>query len=77
MTFHEWMYLAFLSTAVPIWKILRRAGYSGWWTLVWFIPVVNCVGVVLFAYRSWPVEKYRPHVNHAVVDETPTTRVVT
>ena len=30
---------------VPRWLILRRAGFSGWWSLFHFIPLV---GLVLF-----------------------------
>jgi hypothetical protein len=49
--------LLYLSTAIPVFIILRRAGYSGWWTIGWFIPVLNVACILIFAYRPWPVEK--------------------
>ena len=28
---------------VPIIKILHKAGYSGWWCLLFFVPLVNFI----------------------------------
>lgn len=43
--------------------ILRKAGYSSWWVLTGFIPLVNIVMVVAFAFADWPVleERRRYH----------------
>ena len=54
-TLLEW--LLELSVAVPVWKILRRAGFSGWWALVGVIPFANIIGLTVFALREWPVQK--------------------
>jgi uncharacterized membrane protein YhaH (DUF805 family) len=43
--------------AVSIWlpvRILHRAGYSGWWVLLNFIPFVNIVMIWVFSFQSWP-----------------------
>ncbi|MDE2227434.1 MAG: hypothetical protein KGL11_00145 [Alphaproteobacteria bacterium] len=40
--------------AIPIVKILRQAGYSGWWTILWFVPLVNLVVLWVFAFSRWP-----------------------
>ncbi len=44
-------------------SILRKAGYSSWWVLTGFIPIVNVVMVVAFAFADWPVlqERRRYH----------------
>jgi hypothetical protein len=39
---------------VPMWKILRRAGHSGWWVIVFFIPLVNIIAIWVFAFGPWP-----------------------
>jgi hypothetical protein len=39
---------------VPMWKILRRAGHSGWWVIVYFIPLVNILAIWIFAFAPWP-----------------------
>jgi hypothetical protein len=40
---------------VPVASILHRAGRSRWWTLVAFIPVINLIGLWVFAFSRWPV----------------------
>jgi hypothetical protein len=40
--------------AVPTSKILARAGYSKWWTVVFFIPLLNIIALWVLAYRRWP-----------------------
>ena len=41
-------------TLVPIAKIVRRAGYSGWFCLMYFVPLVNLVMLWVFAFAEWP-----------------------
>ncbi|HZZ69322.1 MAG TPA: hypothetical protein VFE18_14205 [Phenylobacterium sp.] len=38
----------------PIWLILRRAGFSGWWVVLWFVPLVNLAAIWFFAMARWP-----------------------
>jgi uncharacterized membrane protein YhaH (DUF805 family) len=49
--------LALASLAIPILmaaRVLRRAGFSRWWALLVLVPVVNLIGLWLFAYVRWP-----------------------
>lgn len=42
---------------LPAWcyvRILRRAGYSGWWTIVMWIPLANAIAIWVFAFIEWP-----------------------
>jgi hypothetical protein len=39
---------------VPIVQILNKAGYSGWWSLIVFVPVANIVMLWVFAFADWP-----------------------
>ena len=39
-------------------RILRRAGYSGWWAPLMFVPWVNVVALWVFAFMKWP--RHRP-----------------
>jgi len=39
---------------VPAVKILRKAGYSGWWSLLLLVPVGNIVAIWIFAFARWP-----------------------
>lgn len=39
---------------VPPVKILRKAGYSGWWVLLWLVPLVNFICLWAFAFADWP-----------------------
>ncbi|ACV79373.1 DUF805 domain-containing protein [Nakamurella multipartita] len=38
-------------------KIISKAGYSGWWVLIMFVPIVNVVMLLIFAYKEWPIER--------------------
>jgi uncharacterized membrane protein YhaH (DUF805 family) len=45
---------------VYIWayvRIIRRAGYSGWWFLISVVPVVNVVMFLVFAFKEWPIQR--------------------
>ena len=39
---------------VPIWRVLTRAGFSGWYSLIALIPVINFVALWVFAFADWP-----------------------
>jgi len=39
---------------VPIVMILRKAGYSGWWSLILLVPIVNVIMLWVFAFAKWP-----------------------
>lgn len=36
-------------TVIPVVKILRKAGYSGWWGLLWVGPAVSIVAIGVYA----------------------------
>jgi hypothetical protein len=38
----------------PVTKILQKAGYTGWWVLLWLVPIANLVGLWIFAFANWP-----------------------
>jgi len=38
----------------PISEILKKAGYSRVWALLWFLPPVNLIAFLVFAYARWP-----------------------
>jgi hypothetical protein len=37
-------------------KIISKAGYSGWLVLTAFVPVVNFVLFIVFAFAKWPIQ---------------------
>ncbi len=46
--------ICLLPYLIPIVKVLHRTGYSGWWSLLMFIPVVNFFGLYAFSVAKWP-----------------------
>jgi hypothetical protein len=38
-------------------RIIQKAGYSGWWILLGFVPIVNVVMFLVFAFSRWPVQR--------------------
>jgi len=46
--------LMIILVGVPIANILHRAGRSRWWTILVFIPLLNLIGLWVFAFTRWP-----------------------
>jgi hypothetical protein len=43
-----------LLAGIPIATILHRAGRSRWWTVLAFVPLLNLIGLWVFAFTRWP-----------------------
>ena len=59
MSVFHWMVLVvpIVLFFVPVAMILKKAGFSPWLVLVTLVPVVNLVGLWLFAFVTWPVNR--------------------
>ena len=42
---------------IPVWRILTRLGYSPWFTVLAFIPIVNIISLWLLSYANWPGQR--------------------
>jgi O-antigen/teichoic acid export membrane protein len=59
-----WHLIIVLVVALIIWafvaifgRVLNRAGYSRWWVLMMFVPLLNLIMLWVFAYADWPVSR--------------------
>ncbi len=43
--------------AFAYWKIVSKAGYSGWLGLLILIPLVNVAFILVLALMEWPIER--------------------
>ena len=43
-------------------RIVRKAGYSGWWCLVMLVPLVNVIMLWVFAFADWPALKRHKNI---------------
>jgi hypothetical protein len=50
------MLVAVAVIVIPYVKIIRKAGFSGWWVITVFIPLVNLIMLWVFAFVRWPIE---------------------
>jgi len=41
----------------PAWRIVGKTGYPGALCLVCFVPLVNLLMFLFFAFSEWPIEK--------------------
>ena len=51
-----------LTVALTLWmsvRILRKAGYSGWWSLFTLVPLFNIAMIWVFSFSDWPALKAR------------------
>ena len=39
---------------IPLVRIISKAGYSGFWALIVFVPLVNIIMLWVFAFSRWP-----------------------
>ncbi len=52
------LYLAIVvASIVGTAKIISKAGYSAWFVLLAFVPLVNVVMFFVFAFSDWPVQR--------------------
>ncbi len=49
--FHWIVVLAFLTLPFPIGKILKRDGLNPFWSLLYFVPLANLIGLWIWAYK--------------------------
>ena len=49
--------VVFIFTLVCEVKIISKAGYSGWFVLTAFVPILNIVMFIIFAFAKWPVQE--------------------
>lgn len=42
---------------IALWRIVSKAGYAGAWALLLFVPVVNVIALIAFAFSEWPLER--------------------
>ena len=56
MSIWHWSAILFymLLIAFPISIILRRAGFSRAWAILSIFPLVNVIGLWIFAFSKWP-----------------------
>lgn len=47
--------ISIILIGIPTAVILGKAGYSRWWVILAFIPVVNIIALWIFAFATWPV----------------------
>ncbi|HVO04813.1 MAG TPA: hypothetical protein VMT54_21645 [Candidatus Cybelea sp.] len=68
---------------IPIWvatiwayvRIIQKAGYSGWYVLWGFVPIMNIVMLFYFAFAEWPVTKRLQELEHRVFGDPPEPRL--
>ena len=46
--------LALILVGVPVASILHRAGRSRWWLIIAVVPLLNLIGLWVFAFSRWP-----------------------
>lgn len=53
--FHWLVVLIYLVViGLPVSIILRRAGYSRAWAILAIFPLINVIGLWVFAFSKWP-----------------------
>lgn len=56
-SFSIWHWLIIILLLLPLYffsRVIRKAGFSPWWTLLALVPLVNLAMLWVFAYAKWP-----------------------
>ena len=48
--------------AIPSGMILKRMGFSSWWALLCFVPIVALFSLWLLAFIRWPRDAAQPQL---------------
>ena len=50
------LHLLILATViiVPFWQLFSKAGYSGWFSLLMVLPLINLIALYVLAFSDWP-----------------------
>jgi hypothetical protein len=59
--FGVFVLVAFVFMLVCDIKIITKAGYSGWYVLTAFVPIVNIVTFMIFVFGKWPIQTRLEH----------------
>jgi hypothetical protein len=51
------LFLAIVVTVYIFGSVVKKAGFSRWWSLLLIVPLVNLIMVWVFAFMKWPAEK--------------------
>ena len=51
---HWIVVVVMLAPMFPMATILRKAGFSPWWALLYVVPIGNLIALFVFAYAKWP-----------------------
>lgn len=53
--------IALVIVVLPFWKIFSKAGFSGWLSLLMFIPLANLIMIWYLAFAKWPaLDSHQP-----------------
>lgn len=55
--FTEVLLLGLVTIIVPLWIILRKAGFHPAWSLLALFPGVNVLAIWVFALLPWPAHR--------------------
>ncbi len=45
---------------IPFWQLFSKAGYSGWWSFLMVLPLINLIALWVLAFSQWPALRNKP-----------------
>jgi amino acid transporter len=49
--------VSIIFSIILYWRVAVKAGYNGALSLLLFVPLVNLIVIVMFAFSTWPIER--------------------
>ncbi|MER2508687.1 hypothetical protein [Amaricoccus sp.] len=48
------IFIILVLLVIPYWKIWKRTGHSGAWSLLMLVPLGNVISLWVLAFKQWP-----------------------
>jgi hypothetical protein len=45
---------------IPFWLLFTKAGYSGWFSFLMVLPLINLIALYVLAFSDWPALRKKP-----------------
>ncbi|HTV06392.1 MAG TPA: hypothetical protein VME86_13565 [Acidobacteriaceae bacterium] len=65
--------VGFIIAIIPYWMIWKKAGFSPWFSLLIFIPIVNIIAIYALAFSEWKVVPVSQSVTNFTYQNPPSS----
>jgi uncharacterized membrane protein YhaH (DUF805 family) len=54
---HWIIIIVVMAVPIPVAKLLKKTGRTGWWALLYFVPILNIIFLWIWAFSAGPIRQ--------------------